>query len=766
MALVAGLLGGAVMVVAAGARRTASSFERFADDVHAADLMTRIDGLEPEVVAQIMNLPEVEGGGPFTLAFAALEADEGNDLGLFLPHTREAGTEVERDRLLRGRRPGVDRIDEVTATETAATALGLDVGDEVEIGTLTSEQVAAEEYFPARGPLLGMTVVGITRGIDDLAGVADGGFVASPALLPAIRGEFDEFATFAALDLADGADSEAVAAAFAELVPTGYDLGTIALDVRAEPIRDAIDATASALAAFALLAGATWVVAIVQMVGREVGAGADERRIGATIGLDRRQRIAMVVATFVPVGALAAALAGIVAAAMSPIMPIALARRAEPDPGVSIDATVVGVGMLAIVAVVVIASALASSWADRRALVGRGPQAASATAMAAARIGAGPVIVSGVRLALDRRPPALPVRSALLGIVTAVVGIVGVATFAASLDRTVDSPSRWGIPWDLRLELTADTVAEGAEQAQGDDRLGAVARWDAGFTAVGDDPVRAFGLDVLRGDIGYALRSGSQPAAPDEVVIGSVTARRLDVQIGDAIDLGGVEVGTEQRRVRVVGIALFPQLDEGGLTDAVGLRSETFAEVAIAPDPFEASQVVARLADGSELDAVVADYADDMEGSVLRSGELLAPGTVSNLGVVRPTLGWMAGFVGLLGIVSLVHVIATTGRRRRGELATLRSLGLTRRQVAGCMVSQAAVLAVVGAVVGVPLGLLGGRAAWAGVAGAAELATDPERPVALIGALVAVTVLVAVVVALPPAIRATRRRPSVALHPT
>ena len=96
----------------------------------------------------------------------------------------------------------------------------------------------------------------------------------------------------------------------------------------------------------------------------------------------------------------------------------------------------------------------------------------------------GPVPTNGVRLALDRRAPALPVRSAIGGVAVAIVGAVAVVTFSASLDRLLATPDRWGFGWDLMLNFTADEVDAAAERLVDDERVSAAARWDGGFSYV------------------------------------------------------------------------------------------------------------------------------------------------------------------------------------------------------------------------------------------------------------------------------------------
>jgi hypothetical protein len=69
--------------------------------------------------------------------------------------------------------------------------------------------------------------------------------------------------------------------------------------------------------------------------------------------------------------------------------------------------------------------------------------------------------------------------------------------------------------------------------------------------------------------------------------------------------------------------------------------------------------------------------------------------------------GLAAGAVVALGIM-----LAASVRRRRRDLAVLKTLGFTRRQLAVTVAWQASVAAIVGIVVGVPTGLALGRWLW------------------------------------------------------
>ena len=70
----------------------------------------------------------------------------------------------------------------------------------------------------------------------------------------------------------------------------------------------------------------------------------------------------------------------------------------------------------------------------------------------------------------------------------------------------------------------------------------------------------------------------------------------------------------------------------------------------------------------------------------------------------------------------------TAVRRRRRELAILKALGLYRRQVRATVEWQAMTLAVVGVAIGIPAGVIVGRAVWGMVATALGVRTSPTAP--------------------------------------
>ncbi len=204
--LLAGLAGAVVLVAVAGARRTASSFERLGDATRPADFLLDVGAVDPRIVEQITALPTVVEHGAYTVVFALVDGVD-TDLAVLAPLDGRIGATFEISPIVRGRRPDPARADEVAINETTARIIGLDVGDEISVGTMTAEQVGDEDYSVARGPQLRFHVVGVVRGPDDVTDNAEGGFLATEAFIDTVRGEVDEWTTYVAVRLEAGVNA-------------------------------------------------------------------------------------------------------------------------------------------------------------------------------------------------------------------------------------------------------------------------------------------------------------------------------------------------------------------------------------------------------------------------------------------------------------------------------------------------------------------------------------------------------------------------------
>jgi ABC-type antimicrobial peptide transport system permease subunit len=119
------------------------------------------------------------------------------------------------------------------------------------------------------------------------------------------------------------------------------------------------------------------------------------------------------------------------------------------------------------------------------------------------------------------------------------------------------------------------------------------------------------------------------------------------------------------------------------------------------------------------------------------------------------------GFVVVLfGIGTLLHLLLTSLNRRRRETGLLKSLGMLRRQIAFCVSWQTTTVALIGVVLGVPLGIAAGRAVWSSFASNVGVDTVPVVAVGLLFLVAFGALVVANVLAVVPAFVAARARPA------
>ena len=118
-----------------------------------------------------------------------------------------------------------------------------------------------------------------------------------------------------------------------------------------------------------------------------------------------------------------------------------------------------------------------------------------------------------------------------------------------------------------------------------------------------------------------------------------------------------------------------------------------------------------------------------------------------------------AGAVAALGLTLFASV-----RRRRRELALLKTIGFTRRQLAAAVAWQSTIAVALGAVVGVPLGIALGRFLWDLFARQISVVPEPAVPGLLVVLITVGALVLANVVAAVPGRMAARTPPALLLR--
>jgi hypothetical protein len=335
--------------------------------------------------------------------------------------------------------------------------------------------------------------------------------------------------------------------------------------------------------------------------------------------------------------------------------------------------------------------------------------------------------------------------------------VVGAFGLLHGIDDALVTPEHAGQVWDAelignQLDSPVSDVPPELETDVGVAELAALDRMDVEFEGAG---VPIYALTAVRGAWEFTVLEGRKPVAADEVVMGPASAKALGVHVGDTMRTA------DGRDVRIVGVGLLPQtphfsFDQGGWVSAEGLDS--LAPPGDGEAPRERT-VLVRFPQGSSLEEGVAGL-EQRFGHVFDVESRTLPQDVQYLRNVRPLPKALAAFLVLLGVGALGHVLTSTVRRRRRDLAVLRALGFRPLQVAGCVTWQAVTVSVVALVIGIPLGIAAGRWSWRWVADSTPLFYAPPLAAAVAVVSVPAALLLANAMAALPARRAARLRPA------
>ena len=118
----------------------------------------------------------------------------------------------------------------------------------------------------------------------------------------------------------------------------------------------------------------------------------------------------------------------------------------------------------------------------------------------------------------------------------------------------------------------------------------------------------------------------------------------------------------------------------------------------------------------------------------------------------------------MLALLAVGHALVTSVRRRRRELAVLKTLGFDRRQVRATIAWQATTLAIVGLVIGIPAGIIIGNLVWRLVADGLGVAANASIPLLAILLTIVCAIAAVNLIAFFPARAAARTRPAVTLR--
>jgi hypothetical protein len=798
--LLVGLLGGLSMASIAGARRTQSSFATLMTRSNSSQLIG-LTGVFNPTIGQVgysssliktlehlryvkdvksivdVNLLALNANG------TAMVATEGQSMSGSVN-----GEEFTQDRILftNGRRPNTKKSNQFAMDAATAKLLGLHVGQTVtfvaysnkEVGLLESmtPQQALKNLKPVlrvRATLVSTGAVQPSNLLQDQVDQGDGGVVLFTPALTQHLVTCCVNTSLSAIQLVGGATHEnQVETEISNALPKGLPFDFTEVSRIEATAQQTLRPESIALGVFGLIAALAMLVIAGQVISRRLRFNAIDltviRALGATPATTTVDGLVGIVLSIVA----GSILAGLVAVALSPFGLIGPIRPYVPH-GVAVDWTILSVGVVvAMVVLVALAVGFAVRLTPRRA--SDRPYVAKFRGSSAARLAANasmPVsAVTGIRLALEPGTGrnAVPVRSAIIGTVFALMIVTSTITFGASLHNLVAQPPLYGWNWTYEMNGgggLGDIPAAGAAKLLAADPY--VSQWSGVYFGL----LRLDGVNVTvmgaspHAKVSPPVLSGHGFDGNSQVVLGTATLRQLHKQVGQFVEVG---TGGATTKLQIVGTATLPTIGVGGTNhlemgsgailsyNLIPLSQRNLFDVTPGPNAIlvRVKPGVNRRAALRSLSVILTKLGGNNNGAQAQSVQ--RPAQIINYGSLGSTPVVLGTTLALGAVVAMGLTLITSVRRRRRDLALLKILGFTRRQLAAAITWQSSVATAIGTVIGVPLGIVLGRFLGDLFAHEIYAVPSPSVPILSVGLIVVSALVLANIVAAIPGRLAAR----------
>ncbi len=771
---------------------------------------------DPALTEAIARLPHVRHVAPAMLLVGAPLTANGTPrirvTGLAYPMASINGLFFTQDRLgmSSGSLPSQDRPDDIVMAPVVAKLLGFHLGQMIPYGFYDDAQQSNPGFGTNSVPpaiRVNLKIVGLgslnSEIIEDDVDILPTFVALTPAFAQEVlahRGEqFSGALTFGIKTEGGIATVPAVERQLTALIPPHEQFSEHSLAPVAAKADAALRPISIALAVFGAVALLAALLIGIQVIARRFRSEAGDLAILRALGAGPADTLLDVLLWVVVAIGAGSVLALGVGFALSPVAPLGPVRPVYPSRGLSFDVTVLLLGALFLfLALTTVAVLLAYAAAPHRSALR--PRIRSSTGArivtSLARSGLPAPGVVGVRMALERDDSraAVPVRSVLLGSSLAVALVAATLTFGSSLGTLVSNPPLYGWNWSYLLNPVGSgggnvpTIALSMLHHD---------RYVSGYTGTDFNDVEIDGqlVPVLLSNTGAAVAppvlSGHGVDGSHQVVLGAATLAQLHKHLGQYVTVSfgspkDAPIYVPPTRLQIVGTATLPaigfastvsdhtSLGTGGLLSLQMLPTRFLAAVNgtnsllggqnlvlvrfkqnAPPQAALASlhniaravnRALASLPGGSENNAIVVQ-------GVQRPAEIVNYGTMG----LTPTL--LVSGLALGAVVALALTLIASVRQRRRDLALLKTIGFVRGQLAAAVAWQASVVALIGIIIGIPLGIVAGRWLWNLFARQIHAVPYPTVSLASMALVAAGTIVLANVVAAVPA-RAASRTPT------
>jgi hypothetical protein len=747
-----GLVGGLAMGSIADARRTQSSFSTFLAKTNPSDLSVGTALYEPPIglttgyngsfIRTIAHLPYVKRAESYALVFAlplgangspSQAANKASSNLNVLGSVNGLYFNQNRVTVVRGRMADPNKANQIMMTQGAASALDLKVGQTVPWAVYRAElgNSTTRPYLRSDLTLEGTVVFNNAVVLDEIDAIGAPTVILTPALTRRLTACCADF-SFTNLQLRHGGSKVAtVESEIDRVMPSNLPHDFLATSIVEAKADQALKPEAIALGTFGVIALLAALLIAGQIIGRQLRSKTEEERALRSMGAGPAMIVSDGVLGIMGAVAVGALVAVAVAVALSPLAPLGPVRPFYPFPGLSFDWNVLSFGTLGLVVVLFAVGLLLATRAapHRLDVAGRRRSRRESKLTASASSGGLPIsAVVGVRFALEPGADNAPVRSATLGATLAMVIVIATVVFGSSFNALISHPAFYGWNWTYGLEGgggIGDIPQQRAAALLDQDRQ--VSAWSGYYFA--NLQVSGYTVPALGGTPGSPVApptlTGHGLDGSGQIVLGVGTLAQLHKVVGDTV---AVSFGsTTPARLRIVGTATMPAVGVSGVTGHLEMGTGAIVDYRLIPP------AVRNQADTSPLGPnaifvrfgpkVAADSARRQVNQIARELSLPTNFGVSVLTVQRPaeivnyksagatttllSLALAAGAVSGLGLMLVASV-----RRRRRDLALLKALGFTQRQLAATMAWQSSIAVLIGTFVGVPTGIVLGRSLW------------------------------------------------------
>ncbi len=781
IAILISIVGGLVLAAVAAGRRTEAAFPQFVAshgfdaDVYTTQPLAKVAELPGVLSATELVSPDT--GQPVCRCTHPINPAE---LGVIFA-ANKGRSPFE---LISGHLPDPSAPDQVLASFTLQQDYGVHLGTVIHVPFYTLSQASAYNNATGpppkpKGPTIALHVVGFEASEFEFPTGTTPSYdlYTTPAFARAEIPRAPAGYVYLVSLRHGAADLSRFDAAAATLHGAGEEGGSNE-DAAAVSVESSIHPQAIGWWILAGLAALVGLAVVGQALARQSIVESEDYPTMAALGANRRQLTALGMAQNLVVGLAGAAGAVVVAAMLSPVAPLGEARLAESSTGIALDARVLVLGALATVVVVLVLGV----WPALRAAAAVRPGGRSvatrpsAAAAHLAAVGAPPSAVIGVRNALERRAGGapVPVGSALLGTVLAVAALCGTAVFGASLSHLTATPRLYGDTFQLNFTDPSggrpDPVV--LRSLEHNDAVTGITEGIGTEISVNKVAVGALAGTAVRGPLLLSTVNGHLPSTADQIGLGDTTMRQVGAHVGSLVHVtvslpsGGRRTGTfhvvSQVSFPVIGGAVSlgsgAALTTAGYVDTVCPRGPARAaciDAALATT--NGGGILVRFVSGPHGTAAINRYLDVYRTTAALS---ITPTSLINFGEAVNFPLIFGAMLAVVGAATLAHLLVVSVSRRRREIGLLKVLGFVNRQVAAAVAWQATTLALIGIIIGVPLGVLVGRAIWTAFADNLGAVPVSLVPIWLVGLLAVSVIVVANLLAIGPALVATRSKPA------